>query len=408
MRNRSNRNGAILVAAMLMVFALASMVMVLCSSMAVEATASANQAASLQASQIEHGAEQYVLGLVSDTTQSPLSYDESYFQAIQVGDGYFWIVRPDYQDDSLPLFGLVDECGKLDINSANYDQLMHLPGMTDALAASIVNWRSPDASQASGAGDSYYASLPQPYQRKADNFETVEELLLVGNMTPQILYGDGSAPPLGTSSNVMGNDFGIGAIGDAQLSRGLFDLLTCYSFAQAATTTTQQTRRGTVETVQITNQHGRVNVNTAPASVLYCLDGSMSQDDVNKLIAARPSLDSVSPSDNNAAVSSTAWVAQAVPDKYQLIRNRICGLSYRYSADIIAVSGNGRAFKRVRIVVDTSGVSGTNATGPKIIYRRDLSDRGWPLDPAILTSMKAGQGPGNTGSAPSMTGGMGL
>jgi hypothetical protein len=207
----------------------------------------------------------------------------------------------------------------------------------------------------------------------------------------------------------MSSDFGVGAIGDAQLSRGLFDVLTCYSFAQAATTTTTRARRGgTVETVRITNQHGRINVNTAPASVLYCLDGSMSQDDVNKLIAARPSIDSVSASDTNAAVTSTAWVAQALPDRYQLIRNRICGISYRYSADIVAVSGNGRAFKRVRVVLDTSGASGANATGPKIIYRRDLSDRGWCLDPQILSSLKAGQGPGNSASVPSLTGGMGL
>jgi len=40
-------------------------------------------------------------------------------------------------------------------------------------------------------------------------------------------------------------------------------------------------------------------------------------------------------------------------------------------------------------VVDAS--SGT----PQIVYRRDLSDAGWPLDPSVLESLRSGQGPVN-------------
>jgi hypothetical protein len=53
------------------------------------------------------------------------------------------------------------------------------------------------------------------------------------------------------------------------------------------------------------------------------------------------------------------------------------------------VSGNGRAFKRCRIVVDMA--SGT----PQIVYRRDFTERGWPMEMQILASIRAGQGPGN-------------
>jgi hypothetical protein len=68
--------------------------------------------------------------------------------------------------------------------------------------------------------------------------------------------------------------------------------------------------------------------------------------------------------------------------------NQITGRGGQYSADIVAVSGDGRAFKRVRIVADATG-GGTTAT-PRILYRRDLTDQGWPLDRAILESLRGG------------------
>ena len=64
----------------------------------------------------------------------------------------------------------------------------------------------------------------------------------------------------------------------------------------------------------------------------------------------------------------------------------ITGRGAVYSADIVAVSGNGRAFRRVRIVVDTAGES-----GPRIVYRRDLTDLGWPMDPQILQGLRNGE-----------------
>jgi type II secretory pathway component PulK len=42
----------------------------------------------------------------------------------------------------------------------------------------------------SGAEDDYYLSRPTPYRAKNADFETVDELLLVKGMTPDILYGN--------------------------------------------------------------------------------------------------------------------------------------------------------------------------------------------------------------------------
>src|SRR4051812_11239958 len=50
--NAGGRRGTVLIAAIVIVFALASMVLVLCRSMAVEAQASANQAAAIQAAAV--------------------------------------------------------------------------------------------------------------------------------------------------------------------------------------------------------------------------------------------------------------------------------------------------------------------------------------------------------------------
>jgi hypothetical protein len=65
--------------------------------------------------------------------------------------------------------------------------------------------------------------------------------------------------------------------------------------------------------------------------------------------------------------------------------NAITGKSYQYSADIVAVSGDGRAFKRVRIVVDCQ------ASPAKIVYRKDLTSFGWPLQQSIRDTLRLGK-----------------
>src|SRR3954470_14205642 len=147
------RHGTILIVTMFVVFTLASIVLVVCGSMRVEATAAANMAASLQASSIERGAEQYVLAILTEEKDQLTDLTEDYFQQVPVGDGFFWIVRPDYDDANLPLFGLTEENAKLNVNKADYNQLMKLPNMTDDVASAIVEWHGGTAT-GSGSGGS--------------------------------------------------------------------------------------------------------------------------------------------------------------------------------------------------------------------------------------------------------------
>ena len=55
---------------------------------------------------------------------------------------------------------------------------------------SILDWRDPDSlHRVNGAEDDYYLALPQPYKCKNGDFTSIEELLLVRGVTPQIFHG---------------------------------------------------------------------------------------------------------------------------------------------------------------------------------------------------------------------------
>jgi general secretion pathway protein K len=55
---------------------------------------------------------------------------------------------------------------------------------------SILDWRDPnDLHRLNGAEDEYYQSLKEPYHCKNGNLDSVEELLLVRGVTPDLFYG---------------------------------------------------------------------------------------------------------------------------------------------------------------------------------------------------------------------------
>jgi hypothetical protein len=137
-----------------------------------------------------------------------------------------------------------------------------------------------------------------------------------------------------------------------------------------------------LSTTAATSVRGLINVNSAPRAVLMCLDG-IDEADVDKLLARRRTIDT-----SAEANSGLGWVAETLtPERAANAKlgSQLTTRTSQWSADILAVSGNGRAFKRVRIVVDNR--DGT----PVIVYRRDLTNRGWPMDKSILQQLRAGQ-----------------
>lgn len=242
-RRRASARGraSVLIITMFILVVLSGLLLTFARSMRVEAIASANRLGTVKASAIERAAEQYVLSQVEYVGNGDaLVLCSLPGQAIQVGDGYFWLIRPNPDDDRSYDFGLIDECSKLNLTTATDDQLVFLPNMTQDVADAIVDWRdSDDNITGQGAETAYYGGLPEPYIAKNAPFETVEELLLVKgpsgqmNFSRDMLYGydlnhDGvvddderSAPGAGNAANY---NTGVG-----QDTRGMFPYVTVYS-----------------------------------------------------------------------------------------------------------------------------------------------------------------------------------
>lgn len=74
--------------------------------------------------------------------------------------------------------------------SAGRQLLMGLPGMTEEIADAILDYLDEDDEPRDfGAEIDYYSGLEPPYAPKNGPLETVEELLLVRGVTPQLLFG---------------------------------------------------------------------------------------------------------------------------------------------------------------------------------------------------------------------------
>lgn len=96
--------------------------------------------------------------------------------------------------------GAADEAGKLNLNAfiqldpngqVLHDALMKLPNMTEEVADAIVDWiDADDTERANGAESGYYSASPQPYRAKNGPLSSLDELLLVRGVTPQLLYGN--------------------------------------------------------------------------------------------------------------------------------------------------------------------------------------------------------------------------
>ncbi|MCY2925820.1 MAG: type II secretion system protein GspK, partial [Planctomycetota bacterium] len=217
------RGGAVLIVAMWIMIVLAGMVAALAATMRVEASASASDASRAQAEAIEAGAIQYVFARVDGLKGKMPQETATLCQAVRLGDGAFWILRPNYDDDRVPAWGLVDEASKVDLNSAGAGMLSRLPGMTSELAAGAADWRdADDTTSDTGAEGDYYRSLDDPYRAKNAPFETIEELLLVKGFTRDILYGEDV-----NRNGIL--DAGEDTSGDGTLDRGPGDFLTIYS-----------------------------------------------------------------------------------------------------------------------------------------------------------------------------------
>jgi type II secretory pathway component PulK/phosphotransferase system HPr-like phosphotransfer protein len=127
---------------------------------------------------------------------------------------------------------VIDECSKLDINTATPEALLALPGMTEELVDAIIDWRDEDDEpRPMGAEEEYYQALAPPYHCANQPFQTVEELLLVKGMTRELLYGlDEEQEPLSPAERARAEGPKTNQSQDGK-PVALIDLVTIYSMA---------------------------------------------------------------------------------------------------------------------------------------------------------------------------------
>ena len=120
--------------------------------------------------------------------EAPFEYQE------WVTDGREYPVPFEKVEGTVRVMG---EAGKVNVNRVSDGMLRKI--MTnlglqaearDVVVDSILDWRDPDDFiRVNGAENEYYQSLREPYDCKNGDFDSVEELMLVRGITPELFYG---------------------------------------------------------------------------------------------------------------------------------------------------------------------------------------------------------------------------
>lgn len=123
------------------------------------------------------------------------AYDEGAFRDVSLRNTRFTVKSVSPQDGTVS-YGAVDEARKIDLNKTKSQKILAgifeygagVPkSQASEIADSIMDWRDEDdASNAGGAETKYYRTLSPPYEAKNQKLDTLEELLLIKGITPEI------------------------------------------------------------------------------------------------------------------------------------------------------------------------------------------------------------------------------
>ena len=121
--------------------------------------------------------------------------------------------------------------------------------------------------------------------------------------------------------------------------------------------------------------------------MLACLPGLQNNDSLVTTILTQRQAQAASSSDpsNIAGLVNTPDILNAFATGD--LGSYVTGTSTVFSGDIVAVAPYGRAFRRVKVIIDGG------QTPARIIYRRDVTQYGWPLPDDIRQQLKSGQPP---------------
>jgi hypothetical protein len=265
---QEKRRGAILLIVLVVVVVLALAAYTFSTLMIQQLGASKASGRQIQARAIaESGVEAVRMFVAQDRetrTQLGGTYDNAeLFQAVLVAEdddpkyfGRYTVIAPALDDEGNLAgirYGLEDESARLNLNSlltaeqyaenGGRNLLMSLPGMTEEIADAILDWIDEDNEPrefSDGAEGEYYTGLTPGYLPKNGPLETVEELLLVKGVTPQLLFGldlnrNGVVDPFEADGGDSGTDSS-----DSSMQRGWSAFLTLHGKEKNFTADGQQ------------------------------------------------------------------------------------------------------------------------------------------------------------------------
>jgi type II secretory pathway component PulK len=261
-RGRSQR-GSVLIIVMWTCLGLVALTLYFANSMSSELRAADNRVTEVESRQAVAGGIRYagyVLANFAANGAVPNLADYK-SEALPVGEAQFWLIGRDNSQTPTtePVFGLIDEASKLNLNTATRAMLTELPNMTPDLVEAIIGWRRAANAQAAGGdpvetgggSDSVYARLDPPRLNKGGPFESVDELRLVDGATLDILLGEDTNRNGALDANEDDSDASAPRDNqDGQLLAGILEYVTVYS--RQPNTRADGTRR-----VNVTNGNGQ-------------------------------------------------------------------------------------------------------------------------------------------------------
>ncbi|MEW6236741.1 MAG: helix-hairpin-helix domain-containing protein [Candidatus Omnitrophota bacterium] len=217
---------------------------------------------------------QDALETLSDNEKESWCDNQASFFNAALGKGVYTLIHPNLEEKNAYRYGAEDECGKININVATKEMLMQLPNAVEPVVEAVLDWRDNDDNpQTYGAEIDYYQSLAEPYSPKNDNFDSIDELLLVKDMTVDILYGEDTNGNgiLDANENDGAKNYPLDN-NDGILDYGWRPFITYYSYEKNVDK----------------NGSTRININSADKdSLTQNFQNELSEEEINSIVTTR-------------------------------------------------------------------------------------------------------------------------
>ena len=222
---------------------------------------------------------------------------------------------------------IVDCERKLNINMASEPMLQQAlthAGLDAAgaqsIAACIIDWLDPDdATHVGGAEKEFYEGGKPSYVAKNGPIDDISELLLVKGITPEVLWGPSTTNRSLAAFQANANDGHLPPMEAALPAIGLADLFTPVS-------------------------SGRVNVNTASATVLGALP-FMDENLVQEIIRFRSGMDGMDGTEDDTPLRNVGELVNIIPNR-QMVQSLMQYCDVRSRTFEVTVDAEIGSYKR--------------------------------------------------------------